>query len=130
MKAHYRPPVRKRALATAAITAMLIVGGVYAALDNAPIVTAPTVASPDMTRSFSKSEPLYLPSPMPKTADVPVPRSRDVAARQLGPGVYRCEEANGAVTYSDTPCGDGKLVDTKPTSGGFSDNWSISVKHR
>jgi hypothetical protein len=32
------------------------------------------------------------------------------------------------VTYSQYPCDDGKLVDTRPTSGGFSDQWSISVK--
>lgn len=115
-----------------AIAAMLVVGGgVYAVLDNAPIVvTLPAVTSPDMTTSLSKSEPRYLPSPMPKPVAASPPDSRDVATRRLGPGVYRCEDANGAVTYSDNPCGDGKLVDTKPTSGGFSENWSISVKHR
>jgi hypothetical protein len=130
MKAHYRPPPGKWSLATAAIAVMMVVGGVYAAFDHAPFVLLPTVTSPDMTTSFSKNEPRHLPSPMPKPADVAAPQSRDGATRRLGPGIYRCEDANGAVTYSDTPCGDGKLVDTKPTSGGFADNWSISVKHR
>jgi hypothetical protein len=114
-----------------AIAAMMVVGGgVYAVLDNAPMVTLPTVTPPDMTTSFSKSEPRYLPTPMPKPVAAPAPQANDVAMRRLGPGVYRCEDANGAVTYSDTPCSDGKLVDTKPTSGGFSENWSITVKHR
>jgi hypothetical protein len=116
-----------------AIAAMVIVGGgVYAVLDNAPTVTLPTVTSPDMTTSFSKSEPRNLQPPMPKpvATPAPAPQSKEVAARRLGPGIYRCEDANGAVTYSDAPCGDGKLVDTKPTSGGFAENWSITVKHR
>jgi hypothetical protein len=114
-----------------AIAAFIVVGGgVYAVLDSAPTVTLPTVTSPDMTTSFSKSEPRYLPSPLPKPVAAPAPESRDAATRRLGPGIYRCEDANGAVTYSDTPCGDGKLVDTKPTSGGFAENWSITVKHR
>jgi hypothetical protein len=131
MRSHYRPPPGKRSLVMTAIAALMVVGGgVYAVLENAPIATLPTVTSPDMTTSFSKSEPRYLPSPMPKTADVPAPQSKEVPMRRLGPGIYRCEDANGAVTYSDTPCGDGKLVDTKPTSSGFSENWSITVKHR
>lgn len=108
---------------------MVVVGGAYAFFGKAAIIALPTVTSPDMTRSFSKSEAPYLPSPTPKTADGPAPRS-EAPTRRLGPGIYRCEEANGAVTYADAPCGDGKLVDTKPTSGGFADNWSISVKHR
>jgi Domain of unknown function (DUF4124) len=115
---------------TAIAAFIVVVGGVYAVLDNAPTVTLPTVTSPDMTTSFSKSEPRHLPSPLPKPVAAPEPESRDVATRRLGPGVYRCEDANGAVTYSDAPCGDGKLVDTKPTSGGFAENWSITVKHR
>ena len=116
-----------------AIGALIVVGGgVYAVLDNVPTVTLPTVTSPDMTTSFSKSEPRNLQSPMPKpvATPAPAPQSKEVAARRLGPGIYRCEDANGAVTYSDNPCGDGKLVDTKPTSGGFAESWSITVKHR
>jgi len=111
---------------------IVVVGGVYAVLDNAPTVKLPTITSPDMTTSFSKSEPRYLQSPMPKpvATPAPAPQSREVAGRRLGPGIYRCEDANGAVTYSDHPCGDGKRVDTKPTSGGFAENWSITVKHR
>jgi hypothetical protein len=109
---------------------MVAGGGMYAVLDNAPSVKLPTVTPPDMTTSFSKSEPRHLPSPMPRTADVPAPQPQEVTMRRLGPGIYRCEDAKGAVTYSDTPCGDGKLVDTKPTSDGFSENWSITVKHR
>jgi hypothetical protein len=115
------------------IGALIVVsGGVYVVLDNVPTITLPTVTAPDMTTSFSKSEPRNLPSPMPKpvATPAPAPESRDAATRRLGPGIYRCEDANGAVTYSDAPCGDGKLVDTKPTSGGFAENWSITVKHR
>jgi hypothetical protein len=120
-----------------AIGALIVVGGgVYVVLDNVPSVTLPTVTSPDITTSFSKSEPRYLqspmqsPMPMPVATPAPAPQSKEVAARRLGPGIYRCEDANGAVTYSDSPCGDGKLVDTKPTSGGFAENWSITVKHK
>ena len=53
---------------------------------------------------------------------------KSAALRALGPGVFKCEDSNGAVTYSQYPCDDGKMVDTRPTSGGFSDQWSISVK--
>lgn len=132
MKSHYRPPPGKWSVAPAAIAAViLIVGGAYTFFDKAAIIALPPVTSPDMTRSFSKSETPYLPGPIPKTVNVPPPRSSDdIPTRRLGPGIYRCEDANGAVTYADAACGDGKLVDTKPTSGGFADNWSISVKHR
>ena len=111
---------------------MLVAAGAYAFFDKAVLIALPTVTAPDMTRSFSKSETPYIPTPMtmPKTANIPAPRFTDAPGRRLGPGIYRCEDANGAVTYSDSPCGEGKLVDTKPTSGGFADNWSISVKHR
>ena len=120
-------------VAMTAIGALIVVGGaVYVVLDNVPTVTVPTVTSPDMTTSFSKSEPRNLQSPMPKpvATPAPAPQPKEVAARRLGPGIYRCEDANGAVTYSDNPCGDGKLVDTKPTSGGFAESWSITVKHK
>jgi Domain of unknown function (DUF4124) len=133
MRTHYQPPPGKWSLATTVIGALIVVGGgVYVVLDNVPTVIPPTVTSPDMTTSFSKSEPRYLQSPMPKpvATPAPAPQSREVAGRRLGPGIYRCEDANGAVTYSDHPCGDGKRVDTKPTSGGFAENWSITVKHR
>jgi Domain of unknown function (DUF4124) len=133
MRTHYQPPPGKWSFATTAIGALIVVGGgVYAVLDNVPTVTLPTVTSPDMTTSFSKSEPRNLPSPIskPVTIPAPAPQSKEVAARRLGPGIYRCEDANGAVTYSDNPCGDGKIVDTKPTSGGFAENWSITVKHK
>ena len=133
MRTHYRPPPGKWSLATTAIGALIVVcGAVYVVLDNVPTVTVPTVTSPDMTTSFSKSEPRNLQSPVPKpvATPAPAPQPKEVAARRLGPGIYRCEDANGAVTYSDNPCGDGKLVDTKPTSGGFAERWSITVKHR
>ena len=133
MRTHYQPPPGKWSLAVTAIGALIVVGGgVYVVLDNVPSVTVPTVTSPDMTTSFSKSEPRNLQSPMPKPVATPAPepQPKEVAARRLGPGIYRCEDANGAVTYSDNPCGDGKLVDTKPTSGGFAESWSITVKHK
>ena len=51
-----------------AIGALIVVGGgVYVVLDNVPTVTLPTVTSPDMTTSFSKSEPRYLQSPIAVT---------------------------------------------------------------
>jgi hypothetical protein len=109
---------------------MMAVGGVYAALDKSPIVSLPTVSSPDMTRSYSKIEPPAPVSPAPKTIGAPEARPKSVATGYLRPGVYRCEDAKGAVSYGDIPCGDGKLVDTKPTSSGFAENWSITVKHR
>ena len=131
MTSHYRPPPGKWTVATAAIAVLMVIaGGAYAFFGNAAILTLPTVSPPDLTRSLSKSEAPHVPSPMPKAAEVPALRSREAPTRRLGPGIYRCEEASGVVTYSDSPCGDGKLVDTKPTSGGFADNWSISVKHR
>ena len=115
----------------AAIVAMLVIGGVYALRGYAPdVVTLPAVPPADMTRSFSKSEPRHLPSPMPKTAAVPEPKEKSVATGYLRPGIYRCADAQGAVTYGDIPCGEGKLVDTKPTSAGFAEKWSITVKQR
>lgn len=131
MRSHYRSPPGKWSVATAVVAVVMVVaGGAYAFFGKAAMVALPTVTPPDLTRSFSKSETPYLPSPTVKAVEAPALRSSEAPTRRLGPGIYRCEEANGAVTYSDSPCGDGKLVDTKPTSGGFADNWSISVKHR
>ena len=131
MTSHYRPPPGKWTVATAAIAILMVIaGGAYAFFGKAPMLAVPTVTPPDLTRSFSKSETPYVASPRPKAAEVPALRVREAPTRRLGPGIYRCEEASSAVTYSDSPCGDGKLVDIKPTSGGFADNWSISVKHR
>ena len=76
-----------------AIGALIVVGGgAYAVLDNVTTVTLPTVRSPDMTTSFSKSEPRHLESPMqspmpkPVATPAPTPQSKEVAARRLRPG--------------------------------------------
>ncbi len=132
MNARYRPPRSgKRSLAIAVIAPMVLAAGVYVALDRPSIPVSAVVEPPDTARRYTKSEPLYRPLPMPKAAApaVVVP-TKPVASRALGPGVFKCEESNGAVTYSQHPCGHGQPVDTRPTSGGFSDQWSISVKGR
>ena len=131
MNNHYRPSRSgKRSLAVAVIVPVVLAAGVYVALDR-PTIRVPSVATPpDTAQRFTKSEPSYGPSPMPKAAPAVVVPLQSGAARTLGYGIFRCEEANGAVTYSEYPCGQGKLVDTRPTSGGFSDQWSISVKQR
>jgi len=107
----------------------VLAAGVYVALDRPGIPVPAVVTPPDTAQRFTKSEPVYATSPMPKEAPAVVP-SKQAASRALGPGVFKCEEANGAVTYSQYPCGHGQPVDTRPTSGGFSDQWSISVKGR
>ena len=129
--ARYRPPRSgKRSLAMAVIAPMVLAAGVFVALDR-PSVVAPSAAMlPDTAqRSTKASEPSYVPSPMPKAAPAPI-QPKTVAARELGPGVFKCQDAKGAVTYSEYPCGDGVMIDTKPTSGGFAENWSITVKGR
>ena len=133
MNRHYRPPRSgKRSLAIAVIAPIVLAAGVYVALDRPGIAVQSVVTPPDTAQRFTKSEPLYTRSPMPmaKAVAPAVVPTKEVAARALGPGVFRCEESNGAVTYSQYPCGQGQPVDTRPTSGGFSDNWSISVKGR
>ncbi len=131
MNSHYRPPRSgKRSLAIAVIAPVVLAAGVYVALDRPGIAVQAVVTPPDTAQRFTKSEPLYTPSPMPKAAVPAVVPPKQVSSRALGPGVFKCEEANGAVTYSQYPCEDGQPVDTRPTSGGFSDQWSISVKGR
>lgn len=131
MNNHYRPPVSgKRSLAAAVIAPVVLAAGVYVALDRPTISVPAVVAPPDTAQRFTKSEPVYAPAPTQKAAPAAVVPSKQVAARSLGPGVFKCEEPNGAVTYSQYPCGQGQLVDTRPTSGGFADQWSISVKQR
>lgn len=130
--ARYRPPRSgKRSLAVALIAPVVLAAGVYTALDHPGIVIAPTVMPPETAQRSTKtnSELSYIiPTPMPQAPDrVP---SKAVPARALGPGVFKCEEANGAVSYSEYPCGNGKVIDIKPTSGGFAENWSITVKGR
>lgn len=126
----YRPPRSgKRSLAVALIVPLVLAAGVYVTLDHPSIVVPAVVTPPDTVQRSTKSEPLYIPAPIRKTAPAVAP-SKAVAPRMLGPGVFRCEESNGAVTYSEYPCGEGKLVDTRPTSGGFAEQWSISVKQR
>jgi hypothetical protein len=131
MNNHYRAPVSgKRSLAAAAIAPVVLAAGVYVALDRPSISVPAVVTPPDTAQRFTKNEPVYAPPPMPKAAPPAVAPPKQVVSRVLGPGVFKCEEANGAVTYSQYPCGHGQPVDTRPTSGGFADQWSISVKQR
>lgn len=131
MRNHYRPPRSgKRSLAVALIAPVVLAAGVYVALDRPSIVIPAVVMPPDTAQRSTKSEPFYMPPPTPKTATPAALPAQPVTQRALGPGVFKCQEANGAVTYSEYPCGDGTLVDTKPTSGGFAENWSITVKGR
>ena len=131
MNNHYRAPVSgKRSLAAAVIAPVVLAAGAYVALDRPGISVPAVVTPPDTAQRFTKSEPVYAPPPVQKAALPAVAPSKQVAARALGPGVFKCEEPNGAVTYSQYPCGQGQLVDTRPTSGGFADQWSISVKQR
>lgn len=132
MNTHYRPPRSgKRSLAVALIAPVVLAAGIYTALDHPSVVVPSAVTPPDTAQRSTKTnnEPSYIiPSPMPQaSADV---QSKAVPARALGPGVFKCEEASGAITYSQYPCGDAKLIDIRPTSGGFAENWSITVKGR
>ncbi|HVG03612.1 MAG TPA: hypothetical protein VM937_01610 [Burkholderiaceae bacterium] len=114
----------------AVIAPMVLAAGVFIVLDRPTIKVPAVLPPPDTALRSTKVESSYItPLPMPK-ALLPVIAPKAVAARQLGPGIFKCEEAGGAVTYSEYPCGDGKVIDTKPTSGGFGQNWSISVKGR
>ena len=131
MNNHYRPPRSgKRSLAMALIAPVVLAVGAYVALDRPTIQVPSVVTPPDTAQRFTKSEPFYVPSPMPKLAPNVVVPPKSSAPRTFGYGIFKCEEPNGAVTYSEYPCGEGKLVDTRPTSGGFADQWSISVKQR
>ncbi len=131
MNNHYRPPRSgKRSLAVAVFAPVVLAVGVYAALDRSSIRMPAVVTPPDTAQRFTKSEPTYAPAELPKAAPAVIAPPKPVASRALGPGVFKCEESSGAVTYSQYPCGQGQTVDTRPTSGGFSDQWSISVKHR
>lgn len=130
MRNHYRPARSgKRSLAVALIAPVVLAAGVYVALDRPSIVIPAVVMPPDTAQRSTKSEPFYVPSPIPKAAPAALP-SKASAPRHLGPGVFKCQDSNGAVTYSEFPCGDGQVVDTRPTSGGFDERWSISVKGR
>ena len=129
MNSHYRPPRSgKWSLAAAVIVPVVLAAGAYVALERPTIPVPVAVEPPDTAQRHTKSELSYRATPLPKAAPTAVMPPKSAALRALGPGVFKCEDANGAVTYSQYPCGDGKLVDTRPTSGGFSDQWSISVK--
>ncbi len=132
MNSHYRPPRSgKRSLAVALIVPLLLASGAYVVLDHSRIILPAPVPPPDAAQRYTKGEADYaIPSPMPTTHAVLPVKPKPVAARALGPGVFKCEEPNGAITYSQYPCGQGTLVDTRPTSGGFAENWSITVKGR
>lgn len=131
MSNHYRPPRSgMRSLAVALIVPLVLAAGVYVALGHPTIVLPGTVAPPDTAQRFTKSEPPTFAPVSTSKAPAALPKSVPTTPRALGVGIFKCEESNGHVTYSEYPCGEGKLVDTKPTSGGFGDNWSISVKGR
>ena len=130
--AHYRPPRSgKRSLAMAVIAPLVLAASVFVALDRPSVVVAPSAAMlPDTAqRSTKASESFHTLSPMPKAAPAPV-EPKTVAVRALGPGVFKCQDAKGAVTYSEFPCGEGVLINTKPTSGGFAENWSSTLTGR
>lgn len=130
MSARYRP-VRsgKRLLAQVSMAAIVVAAGVYTVLDRPSFVMPAPVLPPDTVQRFTKIEPALTPAPLPKAVPAAAPRMM-VTRRAAGSGVYKCEEANGSVGYSQFPCGEGPQVNTSPTSGGFAENWSISVKQR
>jgi len=120
----------KRSLAMAVIAPVVLAAGVYVALDRPSILVPAVVTPPDTAQRFTKNEPVYATSPVPKAAPPAVVPPKQVASPGLGYGIFKCQDSNGAVTYSEFPCGQGRLVDTRPTSGGFAEQWSISVKGR
>ncbi len=133
--ARYQPPRSgMRSLVVALTVPLVLAAGVYVALDRPDIVVPAAVTPPDTAQRFTKGErfdatPPLPPMPKATPARVSLP-SKAAAPRYLGPGVYKCEDSNGAVSYSEFPCGDSKWVDTRPTSGGFADQWSMSVTRR
>ena len=131
MTTRYRPPRSgKRALGVTILAAFVAVGGVFAAIDRTSFVTRASSGAPpppEETQPPQKSQLPYGPSPMPKALP-PVVERKAVAARPPGPAIYKCQDPNGAVTYSQFPCAEGTFVDTRPTSSGFSDSWQTSVK--
>ena len=101
MNNHYRPPRSgKRSLAVAVIVPIVLAAGAYVALDKPTIRVPSVVTPPDTAQRFTKSEPFYGPSPMPKAAPAVVVPQKSGTSRTLGHGIFKCEEANGAVTYS------------------------------
>jgi hypothetical protein len=131
MNSHYRPPRSgKWSLVTAVIVPVVLAAGAYVALDRPSIAVPVVVGPPDTAQRHTKSDALYRPTPMPKATPAAAIPPKSAALRAFGSGVFKCEESNGAVAYSQYPCDDAKPVDTRPTSGGFSDQWSISVKQR
>src|SRR5688572_9217745 len=100
MNSHYRPlRSGKWSLATAVIVPMLLAVGAYMALDRPSIPVPVVVEPPDTAQRHTKSELLYRPTPTPKAPAAVVP-PKSAALRALGPGVFKCEAASGAVTYS------------------------------
>jgi len=132
MSAQYRPlRSGRRLLAQASLGAILVAAGVYAVLDRPRLAVPAPISPPDTAQRFTKTEPAYtLPAPKSTPVPVPAPGKAVVARRAAGSGVYKCEEPDGGVGYSQFPCDEGTQVNTSPTSGGFNENWSISVKQR
>lgn len=121
----------KRSLAIALLGPVVVAGGVVMAIDKQTLVPSAVSPPPETAHRHTKAvpEPDYGPSPLPKTVPV-VPEKQPEKVRLVGPGIFKCQDADGKVTYSQYPCGDSQVVDTRPTSGGFSENWSITVKHK
>jgi len=131
MKARYRPlRSGKRLLIQASLAAIVVAAGVYTVLDRPRLVVPAPVTVPDTAQRFTKTEPAYTPVLQSKAPQAAAPIRERTARRAAGSGVYKCEESNGGVTYAQFPCDEGKQVDISPTSGGFAENWSISVKQR
>lgn len=131
MSARYRPlRSGRRLLAQASLAAIVVAAGVYTVLDRPQLVVPAPVPPLDTAQRFTKSQPAYTPAPQSKPIPATAPARAVVVRREAGSGVYKCEEPDGGVGYSQFPCDEGKQVNTSPTSGGFNENWSISVKQR
>src|SRR6187402_762164 len=103
MNSHYRPlRSGKWSLVTAAAVPVLLAAGAYVALDRPSIPVPVVVEPPDTVQRHTKSELLYRPTPTLK-APAAVVSPKSAALRSLGPGVFKCADANGAVTYSQYP---------------------------
>lgn len=131
MNARYRPlRSGRRLLAQASLAAIVVAAGVYIVLDRPRLVVPAPVTAPDTVQRFTKAEPAHAPVLQSKTPAAAEPIRQRTARRVAGSGVFKCQESNGAITYAQFPCDEGKQVDISPTSGGFAENWSISVTQR
>jgi hypothetical protein len=96
--------------------AALVFGATYIIGSKGGAIVAGSAPPRAPSDSSTAVAPIAAPPPATPFAGRQEPAQAAPRARRAGSGIFRCVD-KGRVTYADQPCGNGREIDVRPTSG-------------